>query len=329
MTKFSELSDNSLNHFLSDLKDFYIPYRDSLNLPDYATFGCEIEFNIKGYDEKYVKKLFNEGYSSPAKEFMISIGTPKMYKISYEPNHIIEVISPVWKDNNETWDNLKYILEFLTKNKTYNAGYCGSHVHAGKQLISNGKDGWNIFLRLWSLYEDQIITFTNGEYYHPRKSFYKESEPVREYIIKYLNSNKNSLPSELKYKGRALLLPEKYLKKLNKKFDYTKENKNNTIEFRTPNYTMNSIIWQNNINFFTKMMMACNDDNFDTELLEFYERPTTLDEYMNNEKKMVFELIDFVFDNDFDKYCFLRQYYKDFNEPKTEDPMLKSSKFWK
>ena len=42
-----------------------------------------------------------------------------------------------------------------------------------------------------------------------------------------------------------------------------------------------------------------------------------------------FELCDLVFDNDFDKHCFLRQYYKDFNNPKSHDEMEVSNNFTK
>lgn len=42
-----------------------------------------------------------------------------------------------------------------------------------------------------------------------------------------------------------------------------------------------------------------------------------------------FELCDLIFDNDFDKKCFLRQYYKDFDDSVKSDLMIKSKPFWK
>ena len=41
--------------------------------------------------------------------------------------------------------------------------------------------------------------------------------------------------------------------------------KSKTIEFRSSNGTLNEIIWQNNVNFFTKMLLSCASDNFDIE----------------------------------------------------------------
>ena len=43
----------------------------------------------------------------------------------------------------------------------------------------------------------------------------------------------------------------------------------NTIEFRSPNATTNEVIWQNNINTFTKMLVSAKNKTIDEEFLNY------------------------------------------------------------
>ena len=105
-----------------------------------------------------------------------------------------------------------------------------------------------------------------------------------------------------------------------------KKKVSNTVEFRSANGTLNKVIWQNLINFYVKMMYSCGSSNFDIELLNYRQTKGIEPNYYDD---MAFELCDLVFDNDFDKHCFLRQYYKDFDEPNIKNPFLESKAFWK
>jgi len=91
---------------------------------------------------------------------------------------------------------------------------------------------------------------------------------------------------------------------------------------------MNKVIWQNNINLICKILLSCSDENFDKELVNYLYRNCVLRNH-NPKSNLEFLLCDLVFDNDFDKFCFLRQYYKDFERPKRHDAYAKSKPFWK
>ena len=86
--------------------------------------------------------------------------------------------------------------------------------------------------------------------------------------------------------------------------------KDNTIEFRGANSSDKAIIWQNNVNAVTKLMLAASKDLIDEEKLDYrlVEEPASSNNFFNS-----LELIDTIFDNNLDKIYFLKQYTKTFN----------------
>lgn len=92
----------------------------------------------------------------------------------------------------------------------------------------------------------------------------------------------------------------------------------NTIEFRSPNATTNEVIWQNNINTFTKMLVSAKNKTIDEDFLNYKLNNEYLsyreNEYMYSEVnlKNALEFVDLTFNNNLDKVYFLRQYLKDF-----------------
>ena len=86
--------------------------------------------------------------------------------------------------------------------------------------------------------------------------------------------------------------------------------KDNTIEFRGDNSSDKAIIWQNNVNAVTKLMLAASKDLIDEEKLDYrlVEEPTSSNNFFNS-----LELIDTIFNNNLDKIYFLKQYTKSFN----------------
>ncbi len=334
-TILSSLSKDSKERLVKDLKDFYIPYRNNLDLPSDATFGCEIEFNMPGYNYQYIQKLHKEGYNDPAKEFLISIGYPKIWRVDKELPYQFEVISDVLCDEAKTWAELENVLKFYLDHDAYTGMDSGAHVHVGKQLLKQNPDYWCTFFKLWSIFEKEIVSFSNGETYYERLGFHDCSDYSKERLkdvihnIEIKNYNEkiaflNDKVYSINFSSKDKRINDLFSSKLNfKDFDV-----DNTIEIRCPNGTLNKVVWQNNINFFIKMIMSCSNGEKNKELIDYLYKKIVLNEdYGNHEKVLV--LCDIVFNNDLDKFCFLRQYYKDFNEPKEQDPSIKSKRFWK
>ncbi|MCM1370886.1 MAG: hypothetical protein NC181_03235 [Clostridium sp.] len=109
----------------------------------------------------------------------------------------------------------------------------------------------------------------------------------------------------------------------------------NTIEFRSQNATINPVIWQNNINVFSKMLVTSREKLMDEEFLdyklkhEFISYSSNKYLYNNVNLKNVLEFVDLVFDNNLDKVYFLRQYLKNFEENYGIEFAIKTKKFVK
>ena len=330
-TKISSLDEHLKSKLLLELTDFYIPYRNTLNLDKNVTFGCEIEFNIPGYSNS-----INDVSDLNAILFMKDLGYLYPYRVTSEIDDRIELITGVLQDEKDTWDMLKEVLKFLINNGAYYSGKGGSHVHVGNQLILNDFDLFTDFLKLYACYENEIIRFTNGEYYFDRKQFdymcARTKTIIYDMLMKKDFTKYKNISRYLCQKMTSINFPYTDFYKVTKIDDNIfYYDKNNTTEFRTPTLTLNPVIWQNNINLFTKIMTCLRKPHFDKELLDFrYNKDKKI--FFHSKKpfdKKDFELCDLVFDNDFDKHCFLRQYYKDFNNPKSHDEMEVSNNFTK
>ena len=120
---------------------------------------------------------------------------------------------------------------------------------------------------------------------------------------------------------------------------YDIERERSTIEFRSPNGTFNSIIWQNNVNFLVKLMLYCKSDKFNEGLINSkisYMKKVSLDSdtrdsfFSFNKYSWIYidqaiELADLIFDNNEDKIYFLRQYIKSYGV--SGKPLVRAKRF--
>ena len=88
----------------------------------------------------------------------------------------------------------------------------------------------------------------------------------------------------------------------------------NTIEFRSANGTMNPIIWQNNLNFIVNFLLYAKGSKFDTKMIlkRYIETEYKFELYDEIYLSQALELCDLIFNNNYDKVCFLKQYLKGF-----------------
>lgn len=326
VTNLGILDKNSKNKLLCELKEFYIPYRKTLELPKNSTFGCEIEFKIRNYSLDNCPSYVTE--YDYLNNFLESINYNYSWNAVPELDDHIEIISPILKDENSNWKELEEILEFLISKGAYYSGGCGAHVHVGKQVLGTDINSLKILLKLWMIYEDVIIKFTNGINYFERKNFRIASDRAAFSIKWFLKKLEEEKITEFRPSLHNKLLTINFCTDDIYNFlqEAQKKEVEDTIEFRCANGTLNKVIWQNLVNFYVKLMDSCSKPDFDLELLTYRESKGIDIKYYDD---MAFELCDLVFDNNFDKYCFLRQYYKDFDESNTKNPLLESKPFWK
>lgn len=302
---FSYLRGIDLQELIVQIENFYLVYRNILNLPSDVTFGTEIEYEglKKEIADDYIRKNFFRWTSKS--------------DCSCESGG--EISSPILQDNTENWRELKKICEFLKENKVITNQSAGGHIHIGAHVLGTDVKKWIPFLKVYTAYENVIFRFSHGDKISGRKKILKYASPIADELFEKLQKiNKTNDISTIAYQV-LLFQRNQALNFNNVQFsDISNGVKKNTLEFRCPNATIEEVVWQNNINTFTKLILCANSSHFDEEFLDFKlenERISSEKEYYLYSEvflKDALEFVDLVFDNNLDKVYFLRQYIKGF-----------------
>lgn len=304
------------NDYKKILKDRQIKYRGCLNISNDITFGIEIEYeNIINDlvthlldDICYYNPNFKNWKNKP--EIDLSV----IDKIGQLVNG--EINSPILKDNVQTWQSLKTVLDVLKKYNAIITNRCGGHVNIGAHILGYNTEYWRNFLLLWILYEREIYKFSSGEFCRVRvrnDNIIGRIAPIlKNNIDIILNSPdmyyKNIIFDYLKKSGASIFEKTHDISLSN--FISSKYKEDNRIEFRVPNGTLSKEIWQNYINFFVKFLLACKKE-LDVDKIIYK---------INNNEHSIIELADYVFDDNIDKDNFLIQTFKTNNIYKKQLP---------
>lgn len=276
------------------LKDKLIEYRNSLNLPNYVTFGVEIEYEniVKDTVSYLLEEEQEKNFHLINWKNTSEIDISEYNKLGEELNG--EIVSKILIDKKENWKSLSDILNMLEKNGAIVTNKCGGHVNIGAHILGKNKKYWRNFFFLWLLYEDVIYDFSKGEFLNVRE----DELGLFRRISTYLDINKIKNIKRRDYMD---------FKKFHKHLDiYINENLidkiliGNRLEFRIPNGTLSKEMWQNYVNFFAKFVMASRKE-LDIEKTIYK---------INNKDSSAIELADYIFDNDIDKEYFLIQTLK-------------------
>lgn len=316
--KMKDLNKKDLMELLNYINEYKIEFREKIDIPDYVTFGTEIEFqNVPlGEINKEIKKELNWSVKDD-----ISVTHKKNGKIIGG-----EIISPILTDTKEKWEELKKICHILKDNNAQVSQRCGGHIHIGSNVLEKNPEYFKNFLKLWYTYEDILYRFSTGEDRYIRKSAYHFAKSIREII----NNNRiriDLIKTDSQLKTVLYHLTTDRYKSVN--FSNTNGIRNrgiDTIEFRCPNGSIEETIWQNNVNTFTKTLLYSKSDNFDQEFInfKFYEKDDCNMEYFYfMDIQRALEFADLVFEKEIDKMNFLRQYFKDFDLDNNKQKFLK------
>jgi len=304
----SRLRGNDLEEALNEVDKFFLEYRDTLNLYEYVTFGVEIEFEgiFQDLVEMFMLKnceVFSKWIIKP--DDSLTIGG--------------EINSPIMTDKKEYWQALKKICEYLKKRNAITSNHAGGHIHAGKEILGTDVEAWRVFLKTYTLYENVLFRFFYGDKISARKGTLYYASPIRDILMHQMNDIKNAIEIDdiikviscwrkyraVNFQNTKILSDVKY---------------RNTIEFRCPNATVNHIIWQNNINAITKLLTSARLHMIDEEFIDYKIAKNNPkfegNEYLYNaiDLKSALEFVDVIFDNNYDKTLFLKQYLKNYQD---------------
>lgn len=303
-TQFSKLNSTDLKDLKDYLKYYYLTYRNNLEIDEHIQFGVEIEFNHY--------KLFR------ADEFlqMMKLNWKAIEERSLDEGG--EIVSPILNNNEDTWNVLNEVCTFLSIAGADDDEYTGAHVHVGADILGYDTKAWINLTKLIMAYENIIFRYSSGEYNRLREAINLMAYPIAIDLHDYIEKNslyKSCLASVIIALGHQEKFQDFNFKNV-KLFDLENRNIKNTIEYRLPNGTFEPVIWQNNINMFVHLLLACKKDLDEDYIKHRINRLNDIYNYRgydNIDDEGVLNFVDQIFNNDLDKAYFLRQYYKDFS----------------
>lgn len=310
--KLSEMNGIDLQELLYYVDNYYLELRNRLGFNNFVTFGLELEF--ENAMRNRIEAKLNETFG---RDVWLLKGDNSLYSGA-------EINSPILRDKIVTWKNLKQVCDIVSKNASIGKN-SGGHIHVGTQVLGTKTESWLNFIKLWSVYENIIYRFAYGDMLVARSSMLRFAEPMAEDFWKnYLELSQ----------GNQIVFAEDIIKKVSHSryqavnFDNAKQtnkmSRYNTIEFRCPNGTLNPIIWQNNVNLFVNLLQYSSSSSFNDDILQERKQINKdkylgLDFYNEIYLQQALELADMLFNNNFDKVYFLRQYLKSFEIAKKEN----------
>lgn len=300
-TSFSSFTPHDISEFLLVLDAFYLELRPILFIPKNITFGHEIEYrNCNRHEVDTFISIYHPSWCSKIERAISDFNS--------NPYLGGEVSSPVFTNKENTYQELSSVCIFLSLIKKATAINTGAHIHIGADIFPEEAKYLIRLTKLWTAYEDIIYRFGYGEYSYARSSLTEYCAPVgNTYKEIYNQRDINENSSSFLAKKELDLGKEVGLNMSN----IADETKINTIEIRCPNGTLNEAIIQNNLNFFVHLFLYALSDNYDEELINRRMQERNFYIYDNQVYlAKAFELADLIFTNNYDKMCFLKQYYK-------------------
>lgn len=316
--KLSDISGLDLQDLIFLINHSSLKLREKLGLEQDITFGLEIEFEKAKKDiiESKIYDYFNDNSWSMFNDNSLIKGA--------------EIVSPILKDNEQTWKDTKKVCSIIESYASIDRN-SGGHIHVGTQVLGDKKESWLNFIKLWSVYENIIYRFCYGEFLTARPSTPEYAEPVSQLFwgtyVRF--EGKNASITDILYR-----LHERYQAvnfgnvSIGQLSDFMKDN---TIEFRCPNGTLNPVVWQNNVNLFVNLLKYSKDSSFDDDIVQ-KRHLINLDKFLElkwyNEiyLEQALELCDMIFSSNIDKIYFLKQYLKSFQVSKNKEDYLKTKR---
>lgn len=291
-----------------------IPYREQLGFDKTVKFGTEIEFDKANY-YAIERALLNRKL---LKDWTLEddFTVRNIYNIHGLGG---EITSPILHDYKKCWTQLKSACNLIRQNKGLINDRCGAHIHIDSSILKNNPKYILNFVKLWTVYEHVIYRFAYGEYDKERKTLYDYAAPSSGYFYETILNIKEHGLIEKAQDFYSYLFQCSIFNSINAGISFlhcsglVEDDNKNTIEVKCPNGTLNEVIWQNNINFFVKLLEYCASSRYDEEFinkkLQNYKFKK-LDEYRNIYLDDAIELSNLIFEKEEDKFYFLKQYLK-------------------
>lgn len=308
--EFSKMKNKDLKEILYYMKDYYLILRNRLGFNDDVTFGLELEFENANKGE--IVNLLN----------MTKLNKEWFFKNDGSLNNGSEINSPILKDTYKSWNDLKKVCNIVSSFASISLNSAG-HIHIGTQVIGGKINSWLNFIKLWSTYENVIFRFLYGEFLTPRPKITNYASPMMIQLME--DYAKLNLESNLQTKDIVNQIRHRRRQAINfyNVHNFDKITLKNTIEFRSPNGTLDPVIWQNNLDLLVNILLYSKSDDYNDDIVsrrKYENEYKYLDIKTYNEIYLdqALELCDMLYSNNYDKIYFLKQYLKSFEVGKSD-----------
>ena len=285
-------------------------YREKLDINQGLKFGTEIEFmseSKKGIDKVF--KLMNRAHMQNNKYYRLS-GSSRLVIPNFD-KRIYEIKTPILENNKEDFHDLKYICDGLTNLELLPSNQKGIHVHVDLSSLEDNSRFLEDLLKVFCIYEHIIFRFSYGEEEDCNINCTAYSREISCMLYNFIRNTdffddfRNILP-----KLRELLKCKTYALNFHQKDISCK---NETVEFRMFNGTLNPTILQNDINLCLNLINTITSNLLDRDLIDYkfneYDRGFYVKEsYSKLNMNDAIEFSDLIFNTNKDKDYFLRQY---------------------
>lgn len=319
--KLSDMNRDEIRDLLREINRTPFQLRSKIDLSEKVTFGLEIEFENAVYEHvnKDLAHLFRMR------------GTDA-WNLKVDSTVCLgdrggEIITPILTDSMENWSKLGIVCHMLQSLEAQADDLCGGHIHIGSTILEKNLNYYSNMLKLWTIYEKIIYHFAYGDKNVARKGILTYAPPIGPSFYNSVDAVAELSDIE------EIKLFLRCGKHLGINFNNVKINdsaQKNTIEFRCPNGTINPIVWQNNVNFFTKFLLYCASCKYDDELVN-HKLKAYADcdnaEFITLSNNVylgeALELSDLIFTNNLDKIYFLKQYLKSSTSIRNQRKLIK------
>ena len=313
----SRLPNEKINEFLGQVKfDELDKYKTTVGIDPRITIGVEIEVTGFKFESMLELKKYNDLFNAIRQSRKIGtalVGWGFDYESSIENGSGLELKTPVMRDDEKSWKDLKGGCDFLRTLNSFPNDECGTHIHIGADYLGTNEKAWRNLLEIWKHAEGLIYKIGNPGSEENRSGTLEHAGPVAPVIDDLFEKNLVTINSTEDVKKLAEEYSKRYIpfktypgraKSLN--LQCIAEGKQNTIEFRVPNGSINPIEIQRAATLFAKIVeisrMMAEYEGYKEDIFENFKNETDPD-------KKILSFLDLIFDDIDQKAIFLDRYF--------------------
>ena len=172
-----------------------------------------------------------------------------------------EIVSPILHSGDEK--EIAKVCNLLSSLGQSISGNCAGHIHIGADYFDNDVESFKILLEMFANAEKILFLISNKVGDIPREKSFRFAIPITSKIVNK-NINFDDINDVNSFSKNIHNIQDMYAKPRYSSINF--ENLNiplqNTIEYRTPNGTLDPNVWIDNINLFGGLMIASRNISF-------------------------------------------------------------------